>query len=1297
VNVVSTELFLRDVFELPESVHAGDFKIELSGGFTETDQRVSEYVVTPQLREAFGEALSIVKAAVRTGSSYAAYLHGSFGSGKSHFMTVLHAVLANEPVTRAKPGLREVIADHDDWLRALPGRGFLMVPYHLVGATDIGSAILGGYVNAVRRQRPQEPTPPVYKADALLEDARRQRAFLADDARFAAWLGEGAGTPGCSAADDDDLDVIGTESVATWSTEELDRAFASPAGDPVREALVSALLSGPMSAYAHRAAGDASAFIPLEDGLSVMARHARQLGYAGIVLFLDELILWLQAHMANQEFVNTQVSNLVKLIESGNADRALPIVSFISRQRDLSQLVGADVTGADVKNLEAQVQYLAARFDVVNLEDRNLPAIIKERVLKVRPGAGRAAIDEAFAAVESANAATRDVLLDPAGATGATWAEFKDVYPLSPALLNVLVALSGALQRERTGLKLLQELLFRRRDDMRLGQLIPLGDLWDVLSGGTGEAFTDRLKQESDAAQRFYAKARAYLLAKYGSETDDNFRADDRFVKTLLLAALAPDVPALTRLTGARLAALNHGSIRTRIGTPGAQVVSRMRQLQAELGELRHDGEQDPVFSLHLTDLDLEPLLDAVNQQDSPGARRVWVKDQLWQALGAKESGQFVCEREVVWRGSRRTVELVFANVREGDTVSLADQDFLPLTPGHVRVVFDFPFDTGNYSPADDADRLRRLKPRLQQPATVVWLPHFFSDQRLAQLGRLLKMNYLLERDRLADYAGHLGAEDQVKVRHQLLAQRDTLTSQLGAVLRQLYGIEAKEEVNTGAEVPDAHVLPLMDGVQPRLLGGAGFEDNLLALTDAVLAALYPKHPDLDPGVTRKAVTIGELRAVRGWITKAMESGERHTTLQRSDLPLARRIAPPLELGQVHDGPLTVSGEWRTRIDRLAAQHDATGDLDVEAIRRWIAQAGWTGLDEPVIDLIISTYALLADRAWVLNGTVENEPPELGKLGPGWRLRAQELPTAEEYAAARQRAATLFGLRSSDQLFARNVARLAADVRRAAAEVESDVVGLRQALDRHAVDLGLATDGATPARIVSAEEAADLVAHLRTARDSTAVLRCLAQCTHTSSDQVLSAALRQAGSVLSALEDVQWRLLDSATRFVSRQDTVGERARRLLADVARTAAAAQFERQLEPVLRALNTQAVALVEEAARLTAVATPVAVPAPPPQGAVSSGQISLTDTGEPPVPSADPPQVVTSPAVPADPERPAAGGGGRRRVRSSTVQGHLSRLLGEVGQEIEEFRSSHPGVDIEITWHAVPADTAGESTAP
>lgn len=43
------------------------------------------------------------------------------------------------------------------------------------------------------------------------------------------------------------------------------------------------------------------------------------------------------------------------------------------------------------------------------------------------------------------------------------------------------------------------------------------------------------------------------------------FRADNLVVKTLLLAALVPNVPALNGLTASRLAALNQGSIVTMI------------------------------------------------------------------------------------------------------------------------------------------------------------------------------------------------------------------------------------------------------------------------------------------------------------------------------------------------------------------------------------------------------------------------------------------------------------------------------------------------------------------------------------------------------------------------------------------------------------------------------------------------------------------------------------------------------------------------------------------------------------
>jgi len=61
-----------------------------------------------------------------------------------------------------------------------------------------------------------------------------------------------------------------------------------------------------------------------------------------------------------------------------------------------------------------------------------------------------------------------------------------------------------------------------------------------------------------------------------------------------------------------------------------------------------------------------------------------------------------------------------------------------------------------------------------------VWIPLHLTEQRSAQLGRLLKIEYLLERDRLEDYAAELSADlrmrllDSVRalVGHELVGER---------------------------------------------------------------------------------------------------------------------------------------------------------------------------------------------------------------------------------------------------------------------------------------------------------------------------------------------------------------------------------------------------------------------------------------------------------------------------------------------------------------------------------------------
>ncbi|GAA4991782.1 PglY protein [Pseudonocardia tropica] len=1246
-----TDTYLRDVLDLPESVHAGDYKIELTGGFTaqQTADRVREYVVTPQLATAFGDALDLVRSGVRTGNSYAAYLHGSFGSGKSHFLTVLHAVLNGDSAARDKPSLQPVIAPHDGWLR---DKRFLMVPYHLIGAADLDSALLGGYVATVAERHPDAPPPAVYRSDAMLDDARTLRSNLGDDA-FIGLLG----APGTSAADDDGLDVIGEADGGGWDAAALDAAFAAPQGDQRRRALESALLAGPLSAYARGTRGDRDAYLPLDDGLSVITDHAKSLGYDGVVLFLDELILWLQAHMTNREFVDTQVSKLVKLIESGVAHRAVPIISFISRQRDLSQLVGEDVTGADVKNLETQVSYLAERFSVVSLEDSNLPAIVRERVLKPRAGKEHL-LDEAFASIESSRPGDRDVLLDATGVTEASWDDFKQVYPLSPALLNVLVVLAGALQRERTGLKLLQEMLHRRRGDMKLGQLIPLGDLWDVLTDGTGAAFSSTLRKEADAGKRFHDRVRAHLLGIYGSDTDPRYVAADRFVKTMLLASLARDVPALTRLTGARLAALNLGSIRSRTAEPGQLVVTRLRELQAEFGELRSEGDKDPVFALHLSDLDLDPILDSVGEQDNAGARRIWVKNRLWSALGVPDQQAFVSERDHVWRGTRRTVEFVFGNVR--DATELSEAQFRPGTDGRVRFVFDYPFDESGRFPSDDVQRVENLRRGGIQEATLVWIPHFLTEQRTTQLGRLIKISWLLESNRLDEFAAHLSGDDRIRVRVQLQAQRDNLTSQLSAALDQAYGIARADTTSVRIDLDDGVVstLSLLPGHQPRLAGGAPLAQNVETLADGLFATLYPRHPDFDPAGKRKALTLGELRTVHRWITEAMSTGDRRTEVASKDLQLVRRVVHGLGLGEVADGPLYLHVEWKQRIEQHAASLGVTGDYPVDAMRGWIAELAGPGLERPVANLVVATYALLADRAWIRHGAPA-DAPDLDRMGAGDALRAQELPDPAEFALARDRAATLFGVTVPEPLFARNVALLATRVQEQVARSERGTVEVWEALVRHTDDLGVPRDAP---RITTARAAADLLATLSATAGATALVRALANAGAPDvSDQTLGAAIASASAVRDGLAAVQWPLLGSALGL-QQHPTVGERAQQLATRLRSAVGAEEFTTALAPVLREASNDVVAII-------AAATPRPPVVPDPVG---------------------PGPVVPRPG-PADPVPPPTGGGtpqpgrdsGRRELTAAGLDALLTDLRAEIG--------AHPRRRYEVIWRVVEEGSA------
>lgn len=95
--------YIKDLINLPDRVRRGDFVLKLAEGVSRPEETVSNYVVTPQLAEAFDRALDLICAGVQANTSKACFLHGSFGSGKSHFMAVLNLILEGNPTARSIP------------------------------------------------------------------------------------------------------------------------------------------------------------------------------------------------------------------------------------------------------------------------------------------------------------------------------------------------------------------------------------------------------------------------------------------------------------------------------------------------------------------------------------------------------------------------------------------------------------------------------------------------------------------------------------------------------------------------------------------------------------------------------------------------------------------------------------------------------------------------------------------------------------------------------------------------------------------------------------------------------------------------------------------------------------------------------------------------------------------------------------------------------------------------------------------------------------------------------------------
>ena len=1171
---------IKDLIEIPERLQKGDFVLKLTEGVTRAEATLKDYVVTPELKDCFDNALTFIQGAIHTNSSKASYLHGSFGSGKSHFMAVLNLILEGVPAAKGIKELAPVITKHNDWIT---GKKFLLVPYHMIGAHDMESGILGGYVDFIHRNHPDAPIPAVYLAEGLFEDAKALRETMDDEDFF------------------DRLSDISTNKSGwgkiknAWTPEKFERALVARPGSTERSQLISALLKQFFKSYNLQAASQGEAFVSLDQGLSVISKHAKALGYDALILFLDELILWLASRATDLKFIHQEGQKLSKLVEAQLADRPIPIVSFVARQRDLSELIGDSIPGAERLNFSDALKHWESRFHYITLEDRNLPAIAEKRVLKCKTKAARDELNAAFEQTAKVRESVMNVLLTSEGDREM----FRKVYPFSLALVQTLIAVSSVLQRERTALKVMMQLLVDHRDSLTVGDIIPVGDLFDVVAHGD-EAFSPEMAIHFDNAKRLYQQKLLPELEKTHGRLEDleklplndpkrlAFRNDDRLVKTLLLSALVPEVESLRSLNAERLTSLNHGTIKSPIpGRESQLVLQRCKTWAASVGEIRIGEEMtNPSISVQLSGVDTDTILKQAEREDNRGNRIRLIRDMAYTQLDIQGEDQFEQYYEFTWKNTKRSCVVIFGNIRELPEASLENLS------DRWKLIIDYPFDETTFSPKDDRQKCEAFKESHPEGAkTLCWIPSFFSEEAKKDLGTLLILEHVLTGERFSGYANHLSPQDRQTAKSLLENQRSVLRQRVLSHIDVAYGIStARESLDIASSLElNEQFVSLQAGFELQPPTAATLAGGLQHLLEQALTHDFPAAPDFGTDVSK----VSSLNKVYDYIAQTVQTPDGRLEIERTARPLMRQIANPLLLGEMSETHFVLGQHWKTHFTKKIAEVGSVPQ--VSQLREWIDQPKPMGLSRELQNLVILTYAEQTGRSFFRH----NNPIDvsLKDIPIDCELREQKLPDEANWKLARQRAQDIFGISIAALRKASTVAELESKVQAKAKAALENCQGYVQALREslEILKLSQASVGeASPEgnRMSTASTTLAMIEQLSAAKDED-VVEVLAGVAIATSEAAMAECLKKAANLTGTLEGISWDIFQGITDLTDERQP---KAKTILNELTDAFKCDEHVKSLRLQLQQSQNQAVRLLTQQPQKP-VTPPVTPPPLPP----------------------------------------------------------------------------------------------------
>lgn len=860
-------MLIRDAFDIPESTDLDTFITRLDNRDPKRLRSdLASFVLVDSVFQQVDKLLGTVGERFDQGLDVGRFIHGTFGSGKSHLMTVLSKMFESDEVVYevGDPRLSELRGRHG-WIDQ---RKLLVVRLNMMGKETLVRALFDAYHAALPQGTPQATLTDQARVFELIE---RDAARIGEETFFKMLVDE--------------------KVIPSKGFYEKRRG----GGLKGQLSLAAKLLSWRDGDDSVR---PESLWVSNEEGFKRISAHARELGYDGIVWMVDEMIIWIRGK-TRANYIH-EINALSALVDHDGA-RALPFLVLFAVQQDISNTRPEDLSEKDFHD---QLAFVQDRFKpYLEMKEQDLLDIAARRVLKPKPEALaqlKAELDKAFKKEAKAIATLSGEL--PVEIV-------RKIYPFHPALLRVLVDVTQVLSRSRTAMAALYGLL-EQHAELKVGKFIPVGALFGIIfTRQMVEGVRDRASRSTDLFVEAYD---SYERLRGKIEDVGGARAAElhQLVRTALMCQLSlkphfSDGRALAEsLTATNLLRMNLSDVKAITERTGLSHVVKMFRALASADmqvEVRGQGA-DPKIEIKTKEIDSDALLREaradVTHQDRFAACRKVIDAELGLKLGTMNERR----DKVSWRGTKRMIRTRLANVRR---LSYAGQlnEFQPAADEEALILVDYPFDEEpGYGRAEDVAVLQNARKRKTQ-WTLAWLPEHFNEAERIALENVAAVRRI--RKDGPRYFSEYAPKVAEALKRRLESYLSNQEAQLAEAIKRVYLSEGQLEA-------------LNDRLSGLSLKGRDPKEVVKALAGEVFDKRYPRHPRF-----KREVNARNLSEIAPKVVEAAVSGASVNVNGRLE-SLLDAYAAPLELIHPGQGSITKrdDGRYLSAIQRWIGERD---------------------------------------------------------------------------------------------------------------------------------------------------------------------------------------------------------------------------------------------------------------------------------------------------------------------------------------------------------------------------------------